>query len=61
MMDGSTKDISTAGNGERRTEMKDLPRKEKELSKDEQKRVKGGYSIWPADREGATGAKPVAK
>ena len=33
--------------GKRRTQVKDLPKQEKELSKDEQKKVKGGDTLVP--------------
>lgn len=44
----------------RRTEVKDLPKQEQELSKDEQKKIKGGpsYGIGErqSDRSGGTGS-----
>ena len=35
----------------RRTQVKDLPRDEKELTKDEQKKVKGGNLVIEASQE----------
>ena len=37
-------EIDGAENNKQRTEIKDLPREEKELSEDEQKKVRGGLT-----------------
>lgn len=52
------KDAGRAKPSERRTQVKDLPQSEKELSKAEQKKVKGGPTSmgWlPAMNSGGTG------
>jgi hypothetical protein len=44
--------------GKQRTQVKELPKREQELSKEEQKKIKGGptQSSWlPAMRNGSTG------
>lgn len=41
-MPTNDKEVGGAKNNKQRTEIKDLPREEKELSEDEQKKVRGG-------------------
>ena len=54
-----TKNAKDAKKQTRRTQVKELPKREKELSKDEQKKIKGGpvFSNWlPAMRNDGTGS-----
>lgn len=42
----------------RRTQVQDMPQPEKKLTKDEQKRVKGGQSLPFMEQENATSKRP---